>query len=351
VKPFLDIQIARSGTVGAPRVDMERRDFLKRSTAAALALAGLGAVRATPSPAADYPTQPIRVILPYPAGGAADVVARISAKHMTDQLGQQIFIDNRGGAGGTLGTDAAARSAPDGYTLVMHTISSAVLNKFLYTRVKLDVSTRFAPISQIGTVSQLLAINAKVPAQNLREFIALAKANPDKYHYGSSGLGAIMHLGGELFGFMTETKVVHVPYRGEGPAMVDLLAGRIHFVVASVPALLSHIRSGELRALCVNADHRLALLPDVPTAAEAGLPGYKTYNWYALFAPLGTPEPIVKRLNDALVKAMATPEARKQLADIGVEPVVSSPSELSSELKQQADFWGPLIARAGVTLD
>jgi tripartite-type tricarboxylate transporter receptor subunit TctC len=270
---------------------------------------------------------------------------------MTDQLGQQIFIDNRGGAGGTLGTDAAARSAPDGYTLVMHTISSAVLNKFLYTRVKLDVSTRFAPISQIGTVSQLLAINAKVPAQNLREFIALAKANPDKYHYGSSGLGAIMHLGGELFGFMTETKVVHVPYRGEGPAMVDLLAGRIHFVVASVPALLSHIRSGELRALCVNADHRLALLPDVPTAAEAGLPGYKTYNWYALFAPLGTPEPIVKRLNDALVKAMATPEARKQLEDIGVEPVVSSPSELSSELKQQADFWGPLIARAGVTLD
>jgi tripartite-type tricarboxylate transporter receptor subunit TctC len=334
----LDIQIARSGTVGAPRVDMERRDFLKRSTAAALALAGLGAVRATPSPAADYPTQPIRVIVPYPAGGAADVVARISAKHMTDQLGQQIFIDNRGGAGGTLGTDAAARSAPDGYTLVMHTISSAVLNKFLYTRVKLDVSTRFAPISQIGTVSQLLAINAKVPAQNLREFIALAKANPDKYHYGSSGLGAIMHLGGELFGFLTDTNVVHVPYRGEGPAMVDLLAGRIHFVVASVPALLSHIRSGELRALCVNADHRLAWLPDVPTAAEAGLPGYKTYNWYALFAPLGTPEPIVKRLNDALVKAMATPEARKQFEDIGVEPVVSSPSDLSAELKQQADF-------------
>ena len=330
---------------------MERRNFLQRSTAAALALAGLGAVRATPSPAADYPTQPIRVIVPYPAGGAADVVARISARYMTDQLGQQIFIDNRGGAGGTLGTDAAARSAPDGYTLVMHTISSAVLNKFLYTRVKLDVSTRFAPISQIGTVSQLLAINAKVPAQNLREFIALAKANPDKYHYGSSGLGAIMHLGGELFGFMTETNVVHVPYRGEGPAMVDLLAGRIHFVVASVPAVLSHIRAGDLRALCVNADHRLALLPDVPTAAEAGLPGYKTYNWYALFAPLGTPEPIVKRLNDALVKAMATPEARKQFEDIGVEPVVSSPGELSSELKQQADFWGPLIARAGVTLD
>jgi len=330
---------------------MERRNFLQRSTAAALALAGLGAVRATPSPAADYPTQPIRVIVPYPAGGAADVVARISMKYMTDQLGQQIFIDNRGGAGGTLGTDAAARSAPDGYTLVMHTISSAVLNKFLYTRVKLDVSTRFAPISQIGTVSQLLAINAKVPAQNLREFIALAKANPDKYHYGSSGLGAIMHLGGELFGFMTETNVVHVPYRGEGPAMVDLLAGRIHFVVASVPAVLSHIRAGELRALCVNADHRLALLPDVPTAAEAGLPGYKTYNWYALFAPLGTPEPIVKRLNDALVKAMATPEARKQFEDIGVEPVVSSPGELSSELKQQADFWGPLIERAGVTLD
>jgi tripartite-type tricarboxylate transporter receptor subunit TctC len=347
----LDIQIARSGAAGAPSLDMERRDFLKRSTAAALALAGLGAVRATPSLAADYPTQPIRVIVPYPAGGAADVVARISAKHMTDQLGQQIFIDNRGGAGGTLGTDAAARSAPDGYTLVMHTISSAVLNKFLYPRIKLDVSTQFAPISQIGSVSQLLAVNAKVPAQNLLEFIALLKANPGKYHYGSSGLGAIMHLGGELFSFMTGISAQHVPYRGEGPAMVDVLAGRIEFVVASVPALLSHIRAGEMRALCVNADHRVALLPDVPTSAEAGLPGYKTYNWYALFAPLGTPEPIIQRVNEALTKGLATPEARKQFEDIGVELAVSNPRDLSSELKQQADFWGPLIERAGVKLD
>lgn len=351
MRPIVDIRIARSGTVGAPSVDMERRDWLKRSTAAALAWAGLGAVRASPSLAADYPTRPVRVIVPYPAGGAADVVARITAKYLSDQLGQQVFIDNRGGAGGTVGTDAAARSAPDGYTLVIHTISSAVLNKFLYTRVKLDVSTAFAPISQIGTVSQLLAVNANVPAQNLQAFIALLKANPGKYHYGSSGLGAIMHLGGELFSFMTETKVVHVPYRGEGPAMVDVLAGRIQFVVASVPALLPHIRSGEMRALCVNADHRLALLPDVPTAAEAGLPGYKTYNWYALFAPLGTPEPIVQRLNDALVKALATSEARKQFEDIGIEPVVSNPSDLALDLKQQADFWGALIERVGVTLD
>ncbi len=304
VKPVVDIQIAQSDAIGTPSVDMERRDLLKRSTVAALAWASLGVVPATPSLAAEYPTRPVRVVVPYPAGGAADVVARVAAKYLSDQLGQQVFIDNRGGAGGT-----------------------------------------------IGTVSQLLAINGNVPAQNLQEFIALLKANPGKYHYGSSGLGAIMHLGGELFSFMTETKVVHVPYRGEGPAMVDVLAGRIQFVVASVPALLAHIRSGELRALCVNADHRLALLPDVPTAAEAGLPGYKTYNWYALFAPLGTPEPIVQRLNNALVKALATPEARKQLEDIGIEPVVSNPTDLSLELKQQADVWGPLIERVGVTLD
>src|SRR5262249_25433296 len=157
------------------------------------------------------------------------------------------------------------------------------------------------------------------------------------------------HLGGELLGFMTETKAVHVPYRGEGPAMVDLLAGRIQFVVASVPAVLAHIRAGELRALCVNADHRLALLPDLPTAAEAGLPGYNTYNWYALFAPLGTPEPIINRLNEALVKALSTAGARKQLEEIGVEPVVSNPTDLSLELKKQASFWGPLIERVGVT--
>lgn len=350
MKPFLDIQVARSDTVGALSVDMERRNLLKRSMAA-LALAGLGAVRATASLAADYPTLPIRVVVPYPAGGAADVVARITAKYMSDQLGQQIFIDNRAGAGGTIGTDFAARATPDGYTLVMHTISSAVLNKFLYTQVKLDVNERFAPISQIGTAVQLLVINANLPARNLQEFIALLKANPGKYHYGSSGLGAIMHLSGELFGFMSGTQVVHVPYKGEGPAMVDLFAGRIDFVVASVPAVLSHIRSGELRALCVNADHRLALLPDVPTAAEAGLPGYETYNWYALFAPLGTPEPIIHRLNEALAKALATPEARKQFEEIGVEIVVSNPSALSAEIKRQSDFWGPVIERAGVKLD
>jgi tripartite-type tricarboxylate transporter receptor subunit TctC len=351
VKPFLDIQMAPPGTVGAPGVDKKRRSFLQRSTAAAFALTGLGAVRATPARAADYPTQPIRLITPYAAGGAADAVARISAKYLTDQLGQQVFIDNRAGAGGTIGTDVAARATPDGYTLVMHTISSAVLNRFLYTRVKLDVSTRFAPISEIGTAVQLLAVNAKVPAQDLQQFIALLKANPGKYHYGSSGLGAIMHLSGELFGFMSGTEVVHVPYRGEGPATVDLLAGRIQFMVASVPALLPHIRSGELRALCVNTDHRAALLPDVPTAAEAGLPGYQTYNWHALFAPLGTPEPIIKRLNEALTKALTTPEARKQFEEIGIELVISNPGDLSSELKQQSDFWGPLIARAGVKLD
>jgi len=343
--------MARCGAVDAPSVDRERRDFLRRSTAAALAWAGLGAVQATPSWAADYPMQPIRIISPFAAGGAADVVARITAKYLTDQLGQQVFIDNRGGAGGTIGTDVAARATPDGYTLVMHTISSAVLNKFLYTRVKLDVNTRFAPISQIGTAVQLLAINAKVPAQNLQEFIALLKANPGRYRYGSSGLGAIMHLSAELFSFMSETDVVHVPYRGEGPATVDLLAGRIHFMVASAPALLPHVRSGELRALCVNADHRLALLPDVPTAAEAGLPGYHTYNWHALFAPLGTPEPIVKRLNEALAKCLGTREARKQFEEIGIELVVSNPSELSAELKREADIWGPLIERAGVKLD
>jgi len=329
---------------------VRRRDFLRRSTIA-LAWAGFGAAGAPLARAADYPTGPVRMIVPYAAGGAADVVARIAAKHLSDQLGQQVFVDNRGGAGGTLGTEVAVRAAPDGYTLVMHTISSAVLNRFLYRKVNLDVGERFAPISQIGTVNQLLAVHPDVPAQNLQEFIALLKANPGKYHYGSSGLGAIMHLGGELFTFMTDTKALHVPYRGEGPAMVDLLAGRIQFVVASVPAILAHIRAGKLRALCVNAEHRVPLLPDVPTSAEAGLPGYKTYNWYALFAPLGTPEPIVQRLDEALIKAEATPAMRKEFADLGIEPVVSNPRDLAAELKQQAGFWGPLIERAGVTLD
>src|SRR5262249_9574017 len=160
--------------------------------------------------------------------------------------------------------------------------------------------------------------------------------------------GTIMHLSGEVFDFMSATGGIHVPYRGEGPAIVDLLAGRIDFMFASMPAVLGHIRSGELRALCVNADHRAALLPEVPTAAEAGLPGYLIYNWHALFARLGTPEPIIKRLNEAVAKGLATPEAHKEFEAIGVELVLSSPSDLSAEVKQQSDFWGPLIARAGV---
>jgi tripartite-type tricarboxylate transporter receptor subunit TctC len=213
------------------------------------------------------------------------------------------------------------------------------------------VAEKFAPISQVGSALQILTVNAKIPAQNLREFIALLKANPGKYQYGSNGPGGIMHLSNALFGFMSGTEVVHVPYRGEGPATVDLIAGRIHFMVASVPVMLPHIRSGELRALCVNADHRLALLPDVPTAAEAGLPGYQTYNWHALFAPLGTPEPIIKRLNDALIKGMDTPAARKQFDEIGIELVLSNPNALAAELKQQANVWGPLIERSGVKLD
>jgi len=349
VKPFSNARQARSET--ATLADIERRDFLKQSTAAALAWVGIGPAVVTLARAADYPAMPIRLIVPYPAGGAADVVARITAKHLSDQIGQNVFVDNRAGAGGTIGTEVAVRSTPDGYTLVMHTISSAVLNRFLYTHIKLDVSERFAPISQIGTVNQLLVVNRDVPARNLQDFIALLKANPGMYHYGSSGLGAIMHLSGELFCFMTDTSAVHVPYIGEGPAMVDLLAGRIQFVVASVPAVLSHIRAGELRALCVNADHRLTLLPDVPTSAEAGLPGYKTFNWYALFAPQGTPEPIVQCVNDALVQALAKPEALKEFGAIGVEVAVSSPSGLASELKQEGDLWGPLIKRTGVTLD
>jgi tripartite-type tricarboxylate transporter receptor subunit TctC len=349
VKPFLDNWSARSR--GGTLVNFERRDFLKRSGATALAWAGIGSSVATEALAADYPASPVRLIVPYPPGGAADVVGRIAAKHLAEKLGQSVFVDNRSGAGGTIGTEFAARATPDGYTLVMHTISSAVLNEFLYTHIKLDVSKRFAPISEIGTVDQILAINPDVPARNLQEFIALLKANPGKYHYGSSGLGAIMHLSGELFSFMTGTDIVHVPYIGEGPAMVDLLAGRIQFVVASVPAVLSDIQAGELRALCVNADHRLKLLPDIPTSAEAGLPGYKTFNWYALFAPQGAPEPVIQRLNDALVRGLATQEAHQELDAIGVEIVVSNPRDLALELKQEADFWGPIIKRTGVTLD
>jgi tripartite-type tricarboxylate transporter receptor subunit TctC len=329
---------------------MRMTGALRIASCMAAALAGTILALSAAQAETGYPTHPIRMIVPYAAGGAADVVARVAAHELASVLGQEVFVDNRGGAGGTIGSELGFKAAADGYTLVMHTVSSAVLNSFLYNHLNFDPHG-FVPIGEIGIAPTLLIINSKVPAKTLAEFIALEKAAPGKFRYGSSGVGAIMHLSGELFTTMTQSRIVHVPYRGEGPALKDLLAGQTQMEVGIAGAVLPFIRNGELRALCVNAKERLPLLPDVPTSAEAGLPGFESFNWYAVFGPPGTPGDIVQRVSAALVEAVGRPEVRKRLADLGVETVTSTPAELETFWNQQLKFWEPVVKAAGAKLN
>ena len=331
---------------------MTRRDFLKRSTAAALAWPGLRAVGATPASAADYPASPVRMIVPYPAGGAADVVARIAAKHLSDQLGQQVFVDNRGGAGGTLGTEVAVRAAPDGYTLVMHTISSAVLNRFLYRKVNLDVGERFAPISQIGTVNQLLAVHPDVPAQNLQEFIALLKANPGKYSYASPGHGTSPHVACErLFKVTHGVDAVHVPFPGGGQAVQSTVAGHTAILHITLPLIAQHIKDGSLRALALASSTRSPLFPDLPTLEEAGVPNHEVAFWVGLLVPAGTPSSRIDALHQHIINVQSLAEVKERFASIGFEPVGSTPDEFAAHLKRESAEWARVVREGRINID
>jgi tripartite-type tricarboxylate transporter receptor subunit TctC len=315
-------------------------------------LAGCLALGALPARAAeDYPNRPVRLVVPYAAAGTADIVGRLVAACMAAPLGQQIVVENRGGAGGTIGSDFVAKSPPDGYTLVLHTVSSAVLNTFLYKNLPYDVRRDFVPVSQVALSPNVLAVRAEIPAETVQDFIALMKKNPGKYSYGSSGPGTILHLSAALFARMAGVEAVHVPYRGEGPAINDMMAGNIDFMVNVIPALLPYVREGRFRALGVSTQQRTPLLPDVPTVAEAALPGYETYIWHGLFAPTGTPAPVIERLARAAADAVREPGCRQKMVDLGLQPISSSPAEFAAFWDRQIDYWGPVVRASGATLD
>ena len=299
----------------------------------------------------DWPVRSIRLVVPFAAAGAADIVTRLAASCMAPLLGQPIVVENRGGAGGTIGTDNVAKSPPDGYSIAMHSVSSAVLNSFLYKNLPYNVRRDFVAISQIGMSPNVLAIRADIPARTVSEFIALMKARPGGYSYGSSGPGTILHLSAALFARMAGVEVTHVPYRGEGPAINDMMAGNIDFMVNVVPALLPYVRDGKFRALGVSTATRLPLLPEVPTIAEAALPGYETYIWHGLFAPAGTPAPIVARLAEVARQAVNEPACRQRFLDLGVQPVGSTPAEFTAFWDRQMEYWGPVVRASGASLD
>ena len=327
--------------------------MLTRRTAIAFA-ALMASACALPGPvgAQDaYPLRPVTLIVPFPAGGSTDLVARLVAEKMSQELGQQIVVDNRGGAGGNVGSAAAAKADPDGYTLLMGTVATHALNPALYKNMPYDPVKDFAPVSLLVVVPNVLVVNPEFPAKSVAELIELAKAKPGEYSYASSGNGTPLHLSGELFKSMAGIDIVHVPYKGAGPALIDVMGGHVPIMFDNLPSSTEHIKAGKLRGLAVTTAERAPSMPDLPTVAESGLPGYETYTWNALFAPAGTPPEVIARVNEAAVKALADPEVQAKLQGFGATVVASTPEELAAHVQAELTKWAPVVKASGAQID
>lgn len=300
---------------------------------------------------AAYPDKPIRLIVPFPAGGAADIMARGLANRLGTELGQQIVIDNRGGAGGTSAAEAAARSTPDGYTLFFGTMGTHAINAGLYAKLRYDPVKDFAPVSLTHTTPRVLVVHDSVPAKNIRELIALAKTKPEALSYGSAGSGSSSHMAGALFESLAGVNMLHVPYKGSAPLLVDVLAGRVSMTFDSYAVYEEHIKAGKVRALGVTSRTRMASLPQVPTIAESGLGGYDVANWLGLLAPAGTPREVIATLNAAVARAMATPALRQQLIGLGIEPTSGTPEEFGNLIRSEIPKWAAIVKKSGATAD
>ena len=296
-----------------------------------------------------WPTRPVRMILPFPPGGGTDILGRLIAERLSAGIGQPVVTENRGGAGGNVGAEAAARSAPDGYTIVLVAPSLAI-SPTLYSKINYDPVKDFAPISLVATVPNVMVTQPSLPGQ-LQEFIAFVKAKPGALNFGSGGAGTSNHLAGELFNIVTGARLVHVPYKGVNLAMQDVLAGNVHLVFIGIPAAAPHIKAGKLRALAIVAPQRSTALPDVPTVAEAGLKDFEVTTWYGILAPAGTPQSVVRRLNAELVKVMHAPEMKEKLTATGTEPLTSTPEEFAAYIKREIAKWGDVIRKVGVKAD
>jgi tripartite-type tricarboxylate transporter receptor subunit TctC len=319
---------------------MRRRDVITLVGGAAMMLPAVAGA------AESFPTRPIRLVVPYPAGGGTDIVGRVLGQRLHQSLGQPVVIDNRGGAGGTLGTALAAKAAPDGYTLLL-VPTSHVINPSIYAKLPYDTEKDFAPITMVASAAILMAVHQGVAADTIRGFVEAAKARPQALaNYGSAGAGTVFHLSGELFKQLTGLALVHVPYRGGGPTVTALIAGEIPLAFETMLALQPHVRSGTLRALAIMSPRRSATMPEIPTTAEAGFPPLVADNSYALFAPAGTPAPILARLHDATVAALALPEVRDRLREQGAEVVGNSPAELAAYVATEISRWAALARQA-----
>ncbi|MEA3155375.1 MAG: putative tricarboxylic transport rane protein [Betaproteobacteria bacterium] len=296
---------------------------------------------------AEYPSKPIRLLVPYAAGGSTDTVARIVGQQLGERLGQQVVIDNRTGAGTLIGTEIAAQAVPDGYTLLMATPPLAV-NPALYDKVPYDLERDFAAVTNIAGSSNLLVVHPSVVAQSVKDLVALLKSNPGKYNYGSSGVGGAGHLAMALFTTMAGVEALHVPYKGGAPAVIDLVAGRLHMMMANLTTAQPHIRAGRLRGLGVGTKMRTPLFPEMPTIAEAGVPGYEANNWNGIVVPRKTARAIVERLHREIIAVLSDGSTRKRFSAQGLEPIGDSPTQFAVYLKSEAVKWGKLVKSAGI---
>ena len=297
--------------------------------------------------AQNYPTKPIKLIAPFPPGGSTDLLARLIGQKLTEAWGQQVVVENRGGAGGTIGVELAARAAPDGYTIVMGHIGTFGANPTLYPKLPYDAIKDFAPVTLLAMVPNAMVVHPTFPARTVKDILAIARAKPGQVLYGSGGNGSAAHLAMVYFELLAKVKLTHIPYKGTGPAIYDLIAGQTSTMITGMAALMPHIKSGKLRPIAVGTARRLAVLPDVPTIAEAGVPGYEATQWYGILAPAATPRDIVLKLNAEMVKALRTADVRERLAGDGVIPVGDTPEEFAAHIKTEIARWAPVVRASG----
>ena len=313
-------------------------------------VAGALALLAAGAHAQTYPAKPIRWIVPFPPGGSTDLLARVVGQKLTESWGQTVVVENRGGAGGTVGAAEAAKATPDGYTLFMgaihHTIATSAYPKLPY-----DFQRDFAPITVVAIVPNVLVVNPSIPAKTVPELIAHAKANPGKLTYGSAGMGTAHHLISEVFNSRAGVDILHVPYKGSAPAIADLIGGQVSIMYDTVASCLPHVKAGKIRALAVATAKRSSALPDVPTIAEAALPGFEVTTWFGALAPAKTPKELVAKLNAEIVRILALPDVRKRLLDAGAEPVGNTPEQMAAQIKRETEEYAKVVKQAKIVAE